>query len=142
MRNLSLPPAVRQSARPTVCFATAASRKKGSYFSSLLCCKSENPSETSDNYRRSIILLSPLRLSLLLPSFPHSHARSSLVLQCSQWWGRERRTDGSTAVFRGGAVTRVFVPRSHWVTVSRHVLHCSLVSSSYLVHKSRTIFFL
>lgn len=59
VRNLSLPPAVR----PTVCFATAASRKKGNYFSSLLCYKSETPSETSDDCRRSIILLSSLRLS-------------------------------------------------------------------------------
>jgi hypothetical protein len=105
VRNLSLPPAVCQSVRPTVCFATAASRKKGSYFSSLLCYKSETPSETSENYRRSRILLSPLQFSLFLPSFPivgleyflrhsPSRARSSLVLQCSQWWGREMSREG------------------------------------------------
>jgi len=75
VRNLSLPPAVRQSVRPTVCFATAASRKKGSYFSSLLCYKSETPSETSE--KLSSVYNTSFAIALLIvPSFVSSLART------------------------------------------------------------------
>ncbi len=129
VRNLSLPPAVRQSVRPTVCFATAASRKKGSYFSSLLCYKSETPWETSENLS-SVYYPSFAIAALIVPSFVSSLARTifarpSMLAVVGQ--REEQRGEHSRVSWWRGELGFPCPVHIGWL-FPRHVLHSSLVS--------------
>jgi hypothetical protein len=133
VRNLSLSPAVRQSVRPTVCFATAASRKKGSYFSSLLRYKSETPSETSENLRKlsSVYYPSFAIAALIVPSFISSLARTifprpSMLAMVGQ--REEQRGEHSRVSWWRGELGFSCPVHIGWL-FPRHVLHCPLVSS-------------